>query len=436
MTAAPRRLHVLQAGTGLPLLTDLNLAPLPASTSSRQLSSDWWQVSVSANSRTPVHRTARKSNARLHRLLAHLTSASPSLDEVLCQIGTQQNGPMTSYSLLELAGITYPVLAAGAIPGTLQPPARVTLVSGVCLFSGRAALALDEHGRAHPITAPRTGRLASAIRNLHLGDQLTVQEEETTLRLASLSSALATCIPAPVSIEQVVDVPCAATMLFLLGHAYNGRLTPRLLAHWCDRVDVRHRCVADLFARRLRQAFSSLVPSRRVQIEIRPQLAAVGEHLRYELTRGRLPQWSSLLELAATTDPLWAQLMALAPPNDPYELAQLSYAATALQAARGQPGQLAPTVVMVDNPAEHKILRYARSYASALSAGPRPLNFGTIAGLYPLPRLLVRARNDRLQHNLYLHDPGRYAVDHRGRLVDLIELATTLYAPRHPALAA
>ncbi|MEV4116849.1 hypothetical protein [Nonomuraea sp. NPDC049695] len=410
----------------------------PAKLDTRPGPPDQWVRLDTRDPSTPLAPPpAQRVTDRLRQLVTYLWGSVPDAavpGEVLCERDLRPgHDGLTPYAAFTTGGRTHHVFVGGRPPQTdIRDLAGIVLLSGVCLFSANAAFLLrGKPATPWPIAHAREGRRISRITGLRVDDTLTIQEQEGTLRLPAVSSALAADISPQVPVRQIIDVPCAATMLTLLQHTYTGDLSARLLGRWCDRYVVpRHTRVAGLLQQRLEQARPP--GSRPVEVEVRAPMPALADCLRRTLLAGRVPSLTSLIDLVAAEGPLWARLIDVVRPASPGELADLSYPAASLQAAHHEPGSPAPLVVIVDNPHEHKILRYARTYARALACGDDPVAIGPMIGVYPLPRLWTADRSGRLHHNLYAHDPGRRAVTADGRHIDLADLAANLYAPKGP----
>ncbi|NRQ40926.1 hypothetical protein HII36_55355, partial [Nonomuraea sp. NN258] len=365
---------------------------------------------------------------------------------------------------------THHLFVAGSPPpGTVHDLAEVTLLSGLCLFSAPSARLVTRDGAGRlvkvPIAHARTRHFTGPVTDLDLERDLTLQEREGALRLAAVSTAIAARIPREVPVTQLIDVPCAATMLNLLELTWSGHLPPELLHRWCEEVTTRHAQVTTLLSQHLTPTPTTDPPREpttdthahhnrstdahpptevhrlhapntrahqphkpggpNVRVEIRTELSPIADHLVQALSTGHVPAFDTLLALAAAQSPLWEHLIKIAQPETPADLANLSYAAAELTAAHGTQR----LVVMIDNPAERKTLRQAHGYAAALAQGP---SLGPLLGLYPLERVWVRDRDGHLHHNLYAHDPGHHATTPGGHPINLITLAETAYVRHTP----
>ncbi|MEV1179155.1 hypothetical protein [Nonomuraea sp. NPDC049784] len=428
--SAEQRLFVLEPARhgGLPRLTSIALAENPQSP--RPVDRGWWQAAPSPSAGSKLHRPARRGVARLAQLLTFLwdTAAEPDgATGVLCELDLRPgHDGVTTYAALS-GRTTHHVFAAGGAPatGTVHDLAEVVQISGVCLWSkhtARLVLEGQPHERSIAKAQHGLGR-GEQVSGLALAAELTLPEEEGTQRLSAVSAVLAERIPPTVPVRQVVDVPCAASMLHLAQLAGDGSLAAALYAQWCERVRERHEQVAALTERRLEAALPR--GSRPVTVTVHEEMQPLADYL----SSGRIPDMGTLLKLAAGQSPLWRALIDIARPDTPAKLADLSYVAAELGFAQATADGAPRMVVLVNNPAERKTLRYARQYAPALANYPDVPAIGHMAGTYPLPRIWMRDHTGQVQHNLYAHDPGRHAVDDTGQRIDLVQMAASLYTP-------
>ncbi|MGV9383573.1 hypothetical protein ACWDRB_47705 [Nonomuraea sp. NPDC003707] len=400
--------------------------PLPAGPP-RELADGWWHLPEATAGPAWLTRPAGRAVRRLQRLADYLTEESlPCSADVVCQHDTRPGHQgITASSGLAADGSRHHLFTAGYPPtASVRDLAEVSIISGLCLFSSRAAQIRTESRRRVPIIDLRHGGLGERAVALLVEDALTLPEEETCLRLASAGAALAARIPAEVDVTVHLAVPKAATALLLLKATHDGEVPPELLLQWCEESAGRHEQVTARSATRWQSALAAAPTSRPVRISTAPELETMLTYLRHALNRGQIPKTAKLAELAAGEDRLLGQLVKIAPPATPVDLANLSNLATQMRAALGT--EHAPRLaVQVENPAEVKIFRRARDMAEAIQARTPNARMYQ-AGMFPLERMWV---NDPagVRLNLHSHDPGRWAVDTDGLPVDLVEVAASLY---------
>ncbi|GGO81356.1 hypothetical protein [Nonomuraea cavernae] len=428
-------LHVLdQLGmSSTPRLSRIDLAPggLPA----RHLTDGWWHASAEGAPH-PLRKATARAARRHQHLLGYLWNTDVSVTDMVCERDLRPgHETVTAYSGLRLQDATHHVFIGGAPPAdvAVDDLHEVTLISGGCHFSTRAAQLITESGRRVPITSLRHGQVGERVVGLRLDDELTISETETAARLPTVGAGVLSRIPPGVPVRVVLDVPHTATTLILLRAAQRGEVSPRLLLQWCDAVAARHPRLARLHAENWRAALSSTPLIRPMQVEVSAELETVGAYLRHALSCGRVPATEELVDLVATQDRLWRLLSQVAPPTTPVELAELSYVAAQMRAAVST-RHASRLAIAVENVYETKIQQRSGALARILRAELPDVRFHLV-GLYPLGRLWVRDADGGIRLNLHTHDPGRWAVDEHGRRIDLIQLATDLYAEAARPLA-
>ncbi|MEU4576136.1 hypothetical protein [Nonomuraea sp. NPDC023979] len=406
-----------------PQLSSISLAP--AGEPAHQLTDGWWHLPALVEP-GPLRRAAARAVRRQQDLLGYLwdTDAPPAAG-ALCERDTRSgHDGVTAYSALPLDGADHHVFTAGGPPTpSVRDLQEVTIVSGVCHYSARAARLITESGRSVPIAHLRQGLLGERVVALRLDESLALPEEETSLRLPSLGASLMRRIPPGIDLTLLLDVPHTATALFLLQAAQHGEACPQLVLDWCEAITDRHPRLALLQTERWGAATADLRGP--VHVRLAAELEPVGGYLRHALSRNRVPGTPELVDLIASQDRLWRLLVEFAPPQTPMDLADLSYVAALLRAAVSTPD--APRLALaVDNIQEFKIQRRAHSLARRLQHEFPNARF-PLAGLYPLGRLWIRDHEGSIRHNLHTSDPGRWAVDDQGHQVDLFELMAELY---------
>lgn len=401
----------------------------------RHLTGGWWQMSVE-DAPPPLRKAASRAARRQRHLLRYLWNSDVPVANVVCERDLRPgHETVTAYSGLRLRDALHHVFIGGSPPAdaTVNDLHEVTVISGGCHFSTRAALLVTESGRSVPITSLRHDQVGEQVVGLRLDDELTVSEAETAARLPAVGAGVLSRIPPGVPVRVMLDVPDTATALILLQAAQPGEVPPGLLLEWCEAVAARHPRLAGLHTGNWRAALSSTPLIRPVRVEVSAELETVGAYLRHALARGRVPSTAELVELVTAQDRLWRLLVQIAPPRTPIELAELSYVAAQLRASISTPH--APRMaIAVENVYETKIQQRSSILARALAAEMPNARF-PLVGLYPLGQLWVRDTGGAIRLNLHTHDPGRWAIDEHGHKIDLIQLATDLYTAAPQPLA-
>ncbi|MEV4841025.1 hypothetical protein AB0K05_41445 [Nonomuraea sp. NPDC049486] len=411
-------------------LSQIDLAPevLPP----HPLTGGWWQAPADGAPH-PLHRAAERAARRQRELLSYLWNTHVPVADVVCERDLRPgHETVTAYSGLRLRDAVHHVFIGGTPPADsrVDDLHEVTVISGGCHFSTRAARLVTESGRSVPITSLRRDQVGEPVVGLRLDDDLTVSEAETAARLPAVGAGVLSRVPPDVPVRVVLDVPDAATTLTLLQAAQHGEVPAGLLLEWCEAVAARHPRLVGLHSESWRAALTCAPRERPVRVEGSAELESVGAYLRHALSCGRVPSTAELVDLVAAQDRLWRLLVQVAPPTTPVELAEVSYVAAQLRAAVSTPH--APRLaIAVENVYETKIQQRSSALARALRAEMPNARF-PLVGLYPLGRLWVRDTSGAIRLNLHTHDPGRWAIDEHGHKIDLIKLATDLYtaAPR------
>ncbi|MDJ1135473.1 hypothetical protein [Streptomyces iconiensis] len=308
---------------------------------------------------------------------------------------------------------------AKKLSGSVRDATRVNLLSGVCLFSYRSARFLDVQGQPIPFLLPRgRSRATARLRRIVVEDELSLYEYESVVRQARVLAGLAAELPPDIPIGVTLDVPRVQYYLYLLDAFSRGQLGSGQLLHWFAHVDARHTRVARLFTDRVRAELSA---ARRPDVTVRcaPGLERIAAPLREAASARHLPPLDALLARLTAIDPVWEVLVRLDGGTlTPADLPEASYTVEMLRATGAHtPGENVLGIA-VENFVEYRILDRAQRLRLRLE-GPRPRL--PALGVYPA-ETMVTVDTEGRPASPYLLDPGRFARDESGAMVDLFRL--------------
>lgn len=271
----------------------------------------------------------------------------------------------------------------------------VTVVTGSCLFPYSTVRWYTADGEVVPYRNVFKG--GAPLAGVVADECLSLYEAETILRLSRVITRLGL---AP---QVVLDVPREQYYLAIAEIRACRDVSAETAAAWCELVDQRHRLLVHAF----RAALG-------VDAPVALALSGVGELLRESAVTAAPVDLRSVYEILRGPEPMWRLL---GPAADLHDLQILSYVATLLP----RPGQ---STLMVDNPAERKLVRRARAF----------LPDAPLAALFAMEQFRVVGRGPF--QNLYYGDIGRVFHDEAGNMFDTAGLlAAAGVRPRSHRLA-
>ncbi|MFJ9419971.1 hypothetical protein ACIRPT_38330 [Streptomyces sp. NPDC101227] len=347
----------------------------------------------------------------------------------LClQVGNEENIVVFSqahfgrrrHHFLHFQGVT-------AVPGGgTSSLNQINLLTGPCLFSGRAMRFIDASGGEPNLLSARRKPLSHRLTHLWADQDLSLYEYESVLRQSRVVADVTSALPPTAPLTITIDIPRVQYYLYLLDAFSHGMASPDLALEWFHLVDVRHARMAAFFRDRLLAELAGVL---RGDITLRESdpLGAVGACIREAVARNTLPRLEDLLdELAATGDPVWKLLLEVQPPRDLEALGTASYVVEELRAAAVHEDSGPNLGILVENYPEWKILHQTDRLLDRIKKIGRQTSPGNLLGMYPLERLINVNPSGQPEH-LYFLDPGRHALDERGNALNLFDIVDSLY---------
>lgn len=288
------------------------------------------------------------------------------------------------------------IRGASDLAGNVTNYTAVNIVSGPCLFSSRALQASTDTSEPLTVLDPNLP-LKRSIRSLTAVPELSLYEQESLRRLASLINGLFEVIPAGLPVTITSDVPRVQYYLYLL-EAYNQKLiTSQLLLEWFDLVDQRHALVC----RRL----NKLLPKELSPV-VRPAVGfeVLDGYIKNQIIARQEVQLPDLIKLLADSHDIWRLMLENANPNSYRELISLSYVKEEIQSGLNSDGKNVLGVA-IENPTERMTHKQSRRLASAITRRHPGLTWSSLA-LFPKEQLYTIGDSD-----LYLRDPGDTFMD-------------------------
>ncbi|MFB1046845.1 hypothetical protein [Streptomyces chrestomyceticus] len=378
-------------------------------------------------SRPTRDKAVNRAFQRVDTVGSYFGSSTPQAyaDALILQSRWDQNHK-TVFAGADFCGSRHRLHIKGArqLDGTATTADRVELVTGVCLFSNRNLYFTDENGNSPELLRPGTAPLTERLSSISVGDEISLYEYETITRHSRLLADIAAALPPTLPLTITVDVPRVQYYLYLLDAFQNGLVPTAIAQRWFRLVDDRHTRVLRLFCDRIRCAVTATGHTD-VTVRTAPGLNPLAECLQEAIATGRIPHDDELLSrMIATGDPVWEVLQHLEVPSSREHLGHASYVAELLRAA-GVPDAPGNTLsISVDNYAEGRLFDQAQHLQQQLDltdAAPPALAIYSAEAVQTLSP-------SGLPTQLYLSDPGRYAVDENDTPIDLFRLVDNVYA--------
>jgi hypothetical protein len=319
---------------------------------------------------------------------------------------------------------------ARELPAGPPGPDRIQVITGTCLFGGRTLRMIDESGTVFPVLSPKRTLPDRPLAAIHTDDELSISEYESAVRLGRTTVDLVGVLPIGMPVTITVDIPRIQYYCYLLDAFEQQLVDSTLTAHWFDIVDHRNRWLSRQFIDLIRTELDD--PDGRIAIDAADPLAPVETYLRQSVASGTAPRLEYAVDLLARSgDGTWAQLLTVAPPATWADLIRASYRVTPLRTLTDPAGTGRALVIHVENIEERRALNATRRDLRLLRAAGHADRSGWLVELYPMGRLIVTDESGRWI-DAYYRDPGRHAIDPRGRLVDLVDIVDELYSPGVP----
>ncbi|MFF4369275.1 hypothetical protein [Streptomyces sp. NPDC001594] len=316
---------------------------------------------------------------------------------------------------------------AKAIPDGGMKPDHVNFKTGPCLFGARAVRVFDEAGGQLDVLSPRKNSLSHRLTRVWADPELSLYEYEAVLRQTRAIADVASATPPDALLTVTIDIPRVQYYLYLLDAFRRQLASPGLLLEWFDLVDLRHDRLVDFFRDRLHAELKEVARDD-VTVRASDGLDALASPIRADVARNAVPRLEALLDdLAATGDAAWTLLLDTQPPRDMAALGTASYLVEALRTAVVHEGNGTDLGIHVEDYREWKILDRAERVLDGIRSAGYQTSPGIMLGMYPLERI-INSSPARRPAELYYLDPGRRAVDERGREVDLFDAVGALYA--------
>jgi hypothetical protein len=314
---------------------------------------------------------------------------------------------------------------ARSLQGNVGNYNEVSIHSGICLFSDMAAQFRDEHGRTPSLLKHLAGGPTSPLVEITADPGLSFYEFLTLRHLPRLIADVADSLPEGIPLSITVDVPQAQYYGYLLEALRSGLASSELAVHWFDLVDERNRHLRGLFKRRLQVELSRIgCHGCLVDVLPAPSMEILGDFIRDEVQRGRVPSAEDLVAVVLRTgDPIWELIAAHAHPET---IVQLNDACNIAEILRGtgivEEGSHRLAIV-VDNYQEFPRREHVQRLLDSVGSPGRL----AALGIYAAERIM-NVDQDGYVTTPYLLDPGRHIRDDSGRTVDLFRYADALYA--------
>lgn len=164
---------------------------------------------------------------------------------------------------------------------------RITIVTGVCLFSSHS---VSLHAADGTSARPRAMRSDGApVVSISVDEPLTLYELESAARLADCVADLVAALPDGPEIAITVDIPRVQYYFYLLDLHADGIVDGRLLRRWFQIVDRRCRRVLDACRGELEHRLQARGQRARATIETADSLDGLRPAIDAELRAGRMP---------------------------------------------------------------------------------------------------------------------------------------------------
>ncbi|CAM3513526.1 hypothetical protein KIPE111705_11920 [Kibdelosporangium persicum] len=316
------------------------------------------------------------------------------------------------------------------LPRSLAGVEAVSIHSGICLFSDKTLKFWDENGNSPPLLQHLTQRPPTCrLTHITMDDDFSLYEYLTAAHLSRTIADVAATLPMTLPLTIVVEVPRVQYYGYLLDAFQRDLVDGELALKWFDLVDARHNRVSQLFQQRLWAELAAVGCEDRARVLCpSPGLDLLAEHIRMSVSNRRSTRHEDLLDmLSRSGDPAWNLLLQVESPSTSTQLNDASYIVEVLRGARVRQQTGSGLSIVVDSYEEFPRREHAQRVLDKLGNGPPPA-----LGIYSAERLLTVDTQGRLA-TPYLNDPGRYAVDEAGNMIDLFTLVDHLYGHSHHA---
>lgn len=345
--------------------------------------------------------------------------------------GGQPSGPMMTN--ITLHGHTAFVAFRGLRGLRSAGPAsrRLTIATGLCLFSGSSLWSSDADGMRLPFAEVlgEASSLPDKVRRIEHDPLLSLYELESVESLSRMIAAVINSLPAGATSTVLMQVPRVEYYLYIVDAMRAGLLAPSVVQQWLELVDERHRMVAGRFTARLQELVSA---DQTLNVLMSPGLEPHEELVRSLLAEDALADQQRVVEvllhaLGAHSE-AWRTAISIKRPRSVWDIIRLGYPLDMCSLIGSSTS--VGTFMLIDNPREMKMFteleRLAREFGLERSGV-------TLTGLFPLGRTLI-LRNRRVASS-YHRDPGQRLFDHDHALHTPESLLEILYPERSGANA-
>ncbi|WP_280442740.1 hypothetical protein [Nocardia brasiliensis] len=303
----------------------------------------------------------------------------------------------------------------------------ISVVTGCCLFSNRALWFRDDAEQRITLRGGRSFHTDRPLVEIGVDDSLSLYEYESAQRLSRVVADTLAVAGAGVAAAITIDVPCVQYYCYLLEALARRLVEPKLVLEWFNLVHRRCNEVADLFAELLARELSCVGIG--FTLTRADPLAVLDAPLRRAVSAGAVPEVKQLLGLLTSSDTCWQQLLAVALPRSFADLGRAGYVVQQLRAISRNRSAAPDLALQIDNYGEWRILRETHRLLTAAVEAGCDFDRAALFGIFPMERLFAVDSTGHWQ-NLYFSDPGCYALDQSGRLVNLLDLAEEIYRRR------
>lgn len=275
-------------------------------------------------------------------------------------ISKQEIGP--AFVELTIGSTTYNVFADLLAPDprkfirnadlkNLTDSDKITVISGMCLFSAPATPAKLENGTSVDLCEPGALEgVTQKILDIDVDPRLQASEMDTILRLTKLISAIN---PGDKKTELALNIPRVEYYMYILGAFEKGLIEPDTATKWFNLVDERYNRMENLMRKR--------VPSEFVSANVNP-LDGIEGKIRGLVSSDERNVFGKLVNALKAQSLVWKYAIDKVPPKKFGDISNLSYVVAYLMVT-----QDCTFPIAIENPEEMPITRNLKNILDGLS---------------------------------------------------------------------